>query len=380
MAKFRDNKSDSDKPAKEERLTSLDAFRGSILLLFICGGFGLKQMLTDAQRWGWITSQWAHREWEGCTLWDLLLPAMLVCVGVAMPYSYANRQAKGHSWFRQGMHAFLRTGVLLALGVYLDSYRANRLVFDLHGDLQQIACAYLLAMVVLPLGLPAQGITVAFFLIGHTTAHVLHAFAGGHPLWSPTHNIDAALDGVLRLGTDTGHHVSLGIFAAAALVLCGALIGGLIRSGISPGVKVAIMTGVSFLCILLGWVLSGGGGWIEFSWFAVIPMIRHFTTWTFVLTTLGWTLLFFTYFYLIIDGIGVGFWSMPLMIVGRNPLFVYVTYRLFHGWAERSAGLILPTSPALMATLRPLLIALVVMAIYWLLSFWLYRRRIFFKV
>jgi predicted acyltransferase len=31
-------------------------------------------------------------------------------------------------------------------------------------------------------------------------------------------------------------------------------------------------------------------------------------------------------------------------------------------------------------TLRPLFVELIVLAIYWLLCVWLYRRRIFFKV
>lgn len=379
MVKLRDSRPEGDKPAKVDRLASLDALRGAILLLFISVGFGLRQMLGTEDRWRWITSQWEHRDWQGCTLWDLLLPAMLFCVGVAMPYSYANREAKGQSWPWQILHALIRSSVLLVIGVYLDSYRANRIVFDLHGDLQLIALGYLLAFLVLPLGMPAQGVTVAFLLIGHTTAHVIYSFAGGHELWSQTQNVDVALDGVCRFAPN-GHHVTLAIFPAAAIVLSGALIGGLTKSGISPGVKVAIMTGVSFAAILLGWVVSGGGGIIDFTWFAVIPMIRHLMTWTFALLTVGWTLLAFTYFHLVIDGFGLRFLAWPLALLGRNALFLYVAYRLFHGWAEKSANLVLPASPAVVATLRPLLMSLIVIAIYWLICLWLSYRRIYFKL
>ncbi len=379
MVKLRDNRPENDKPVKVERLSSLDAVRGVILLLFIGAGFGMKEILRDP-RWNWVTNQWDHRPWDGCTLWSLLLPAMLFCVGVGMPYSYANRQAKGQGWPWQFLHALIRASLLLLIGIYLDSYDKNKLVFDLRSDLQQIGLAYLLAFLVVPLGLAAQGVSVGFFLIGHTAAHVLHSFAAGNDLWIQANNIDTVLDGLMRFGPDSGHHITLGVISSAAVILCGSLVGGLIKSGVVPGIKVAIMTALSFILIFLGWALSGGGGVIDVTWFAVIPMNRRLVTWTFAMTSVGWTMLFFTYFYLLMDAFGVQFWAVPLAVIGRNPLFVYVSYRLFHEWAQRSAGLVLPTAPALANTLRPLFIALLVMFIFWLLCFWLYRRRIFFKV
>jgi heparan-alpha-glucosaminide N-acetyltransferase len=379
MVKLRDNKTENAKPAKEVRLASVDAVRGVTLTLFLSGGFGVREMLNDP-RWDWITSQTAHRAWDGCTIWSLLLPAMLFCVGVSMPYSYANRQAKGQGWPWQFLHAGLRTLVLLVISIYLDSYDRGRIVLDVRSDLAQIALAYFLAFLIFPLGKAAQGVTVAFLLIGHTTAHVLYAFAGGHELWSPTQNIDTALDGLLRFAPDAPHHVTLSVAASTAVVLCGTLVGGLLQSGIVPGVKIALITGLSFVLIFLGWALSGGGGIVDVTWFAVIPMIRALGTWTYVMTTLGWTLLGFTYFYLLTDAFGLQFWTLPLAIFGRNPLFMYVGYRLFQPWAARTAGLVLPMTPPILATLRPLLVTVLVLLIFWLIGFWLYRRRIFFKV
>src|SRR5437867_2948385 len=109
MVKLRDNITDA-KPERAERLASLDALRGLLLLLFVSAGFGLKEMLID-ERWKWITRQWATSGWEGCTLWDLLCPGMLFIVGVVMPHSYNNRQAKGQSWARQFFHAGCRAAI-----------------------------------------------------------------------------------------------------------------------------------------------------------------------------------------------------------------------------------------------------------------------------
>ena len=68
MVKLRDSKSDGDNGDKGERLSSLDAVRGLFLLLLISNGFGLrKPEMLNQDRWGWLTDQWAHRPWEGCT-------------------------------------------------------------------------------------------------------------------------------------------------------------------------------------------------------------------------------------------------------------------------------------------------------------------------
>ncbi len=381
MVKFRNHNDGISASDQGERFASLDATRGVLLLLMVGGGFGIREMLTD-ERWQWIARHAASTEWAGCTLWDLPCPAFRFVAGVAMPYSYANRQARGQNWARQFLHALLRAAVLVAIGMYLDSYLAKppRLTFDLRGDLQQIGLAYLLAFLVLPLGMPVQGVTVAFLLIGHTATHVIYAFASGQELWSPTHaHVGVAIDSWIRLGAHPEKYVAFNALGAAAIVLTGVLVGGLVRSGLTAGVKIAIMTGCSVVAILLGWALSGGGG-IGAEWPAVIPMIRRLMTLTFIFTAVGWTLLAFTYLYLVIDGIFLRAWAVPLSLVGRNSLLLYLTYQLFHGWAETSARLVLPSSPPLLLTLQPLFAALIVLAIYWLFAFWLYRRRIFFTV
>jgi predicted acyltransferase len=381
MVRLRSARPDGDASGEAERLSSLDAVRGMFLLLLIGGGFGLRDpQMVSQDRWGWITNQWTHRAWEGCSLWDLLQPALLFCAGVAMPYSYAQRQAKGQNWIRQFAHALKRAALLVLLGLYLDSYRENHLVFDLRGDLQQVGLAYLLAFLVLPLGVAGRGVSLGFLLVGHTAAFVIYAFASRHELWDPMHNLGAALDEWMRFAPQREHLVTFNAVAAAAVLLIGTLIGSLTHSGLTPGIKVAIMAGCSLFGILSAWLFSGGDGWIEYRWLAIIPMIRPLVTWTFVFSAVGWTLLIFTYFYLVMEGFLWRAWAAPLAVFGRNPLFLYTTFVLFRDWAAKSANLVLPAVPASAATFRPLILELIVVAIYWLICFWLYRRRIFLKV
>lgn len=389
MVRLRDSSSDAGGGDNSERLACLDAVRGVFLLLFISSGFGLRNLdMLDQTRWGWLTDQWTHRVWEGCTLWDLLQPALLFCVGVAMPYSYANRLAKGQNWIRQFAHALKRAVLLILIGMFLDAFRENRAIpwdnplrwLEFRGDLQQIGLAYLLAFLVLPMGMSVQGVTVAFLLIGHTAAYVIYVFAGGHEIWDKTQHLGAAVDQWLRLAPHAQHYVAFNAIGAAAVILFGVLVSGLIRGGLTAGTKVAIMTGVSLFLILFGWLLSGGNGWIELHWPAAVPMVKRLMTGTFVFTSVGWTLLVFTYFYLIMEGFPMRGWALPLVVFGRNALFLFVSFTLVRETAAKLALLVLPSAPALALTLRPLFVELIVILLFWLVCLWLYRRQIFFKV
>src|SRR5688572_19610513 len=73
---------------KRERLVSLDAFRGAIMLLMASSAFGVptvaKQFL-DSPFWKFFGYQFDHVPWAGCALWDLIQPAFMFMVGVALP-------------------------------------------------------------------------------------------------------------------------------------------------------------------------------------------------------------------------------------------------------------------------------------------------------
>ena len=79
-----------------ERLLSLDAYRGLIMALLICNGLGFATFKNDPN-WGWLAAQVDHVKWEGCVFWDLIQPAFMFMVGVAMPFAFAKRQTAGAS-------------------------------------------------------------------------------------------------------------------------------------------------------------------------------------------------------------------------------------------------------------------------------------------
>ncbi len=114
--------------AADQRLLSLDAYRGLIMVALAFSGFGLAETAalhlekdSDSSFWQAIKYQFSHVAWEGCAFWDLIQPSFMFMVGVSMAYSYVKRQSRGDSWWGMFAHALVRSMVLILLGVFLST-------------------------------------------------------------------------------------------------------------------------------------------------------------------------------------------------------------------------------------------------------------------
>jgi heparan-alpha-glucosaminide N-acetyltransferase len=70
-----------------KRYLALDAYRGFIMLVLVSGGFGLRALGRRDPSFAWIAGQFDHRPWEWIAFWDLIQPAFMFMVGVAMPFA-----------------------------------------------------------------------------------------------------------------------------------------------------------------------------------------------------------------------------------------------------------------------------------------------------
>ncbi len=145
------------------RLVSLDAYRGLIMLTLLCGG--IFHSLAGHPIWGWLAHHNEHVEWEGAVYWDLIQPAFMFMVGVAMPFAFAARAARGDTWGSQARHALRRAAMLVLIGVLLDHVGADRVQIGFMRVLQQIAVGYLVAFLVLGRSLATQAAVVAVILV-----------------------------------------------------------------------------------------------------------------------------------------------------------------------------------------------------------------------
>jgi predicted acyltransferase len=96
----------------KERLLSLDIFRGMTLMFMTVVNLPGDSRFTYAPL--------THARWNGWAIADLIFPFFIFIVGVAMPYSFAGRRARGQPKRKLVAHVLLRTLILFAIGVFMS--------------------------------------------------------------------------------------------------------------------------------------------------------------------------------------------------------------------------------------------------------------------
>jgi heparan-alpha-glucosaminide N-acetyltransferase len=165
-----------------QRLLSLDAFRGFIMLLMASAGFGIAQMAAahPGSVWEFIKPQFVHQDWQGCSLWDLIQPSFMFMVGMAVPFSYAKRREHGQSFFGMAWHALSRSVLLVALGVMLATRSGDKhTVFLFTNVLAQIGLGYFVLFLLSRMGWEYMVSGIILILVGYTWFFI------NHPLPTP---------------------------------------------------------------------------------------------------------------------------------------------------------------------------------------------------
>jgi heparan-alpha-glucosaminide N-acetyltransferase len=392
-----------------DRLVSLDAYRGFVMLAMASGGLGTAHLLKDPT-WGWLADQLEHRAWEGCTFWDLIQPSFMFIVGVAMPFSFARRQKHGDSWGRQFGHVLWRAFLLVAVGVFLDSYGGTGPVIQMIRVLQQIALGYIVAFFVLGRGPLVQALTAAGLLVLHTAAFWIYAGTTGPGAWVDarlgSHNFGSWLDGAVHLHLTNatewvanilfhrpsgiammppskGGYVTFNAVSSAATILFGVLCGELFRSGWPAGRKLTVLGVAGALGLLLGALLAGGD-WdvagLRVTLPTWVPMVKRIWTASFALFAAGWTCLMMLAFYLVIDVVRFRGWAPPFVVVGMNSILMYVLAQTMKGPVRQGLNPFVGGPLSRMPAAGPVILSVLIVAVLWLFCYWLYRRGIFLKL
>lgn len=97
-----------------KRWDALDVLRGLTIILMMLN--------LSPGSWSYNYPFLVHAQWFGWTLIDMVAPAFLFCIGVAMPLSFARRASKGDSKQALLRHVLWRAFVLVALGFVLNLY------------------------------------------------------------------------------------------------------------------------------------------------------------------------------------------------------------------------------------------------------------------
>jgi heparan-alpha-glucosaminide N-acetyltransferase len=356
-------------PILPPRLDSLDAYRGLVMFTLLCGG--IFHSLAGHPVWHWLAVQNEHVAWEGTVYWDLIQPAFMYMVGVAMPFAFAVRTSRGDSWRSQALHAVRRAATLVVIGILLDHVGADRVQIGFIRVLQQIAFGYLAAFLVLGQSLRTQGLVAGSILVAYQCLWMFNPWNGSGGPWAiGSQNVGSAFD-LWMIGRNySGYYVGLNAIPATATIVFGVMAGQYLMVRRANGLTAGTLALAGLAAIV--------GGWFVGLWF---PIIKRIWTPSFTVYAAGWTTLMLAAFYWAIDVRGWRRWTFPLIVVGTNSIAAYVIGNAFGGWFRDATsawvGLLAPMfGPMWLPVLQHALFAVTA----WLVLRWCYDRRLFFRV
>ncbi len=173
------------------RYLALDAFRGFIMLTLAAEGFGFSALRGDPT-WGRVALWFHHVPWEGGVFWDMIQPAFMFMVGVAMPFALAHRTELGATPGQNFRHVLARSLRLIILSQILIWVSAGQIKPQLINVLSQIAFTYFLTYLIMRWPWRYQTLA-AFILLAGWTA-LLFAFPGTDGPFSHCNHIGLRVD------------------------------------------------------------------------------------------------------------------------------------------------------------------------------------------
>ncbi len=380
-----------------ERLASLDAYRGFVMLAMASGGLALESIWRNHSEailsaggseslWTMLVYQFSHAAWVGGGFWDMIQPSFMFMVGMAMPYSFNSRKEKGQNNARRGFHVLGRSLVLILLGIFLSSNGRAMTNFTFVNVLTQIGLGY----------------TFVYLLVERKLAIQLAALAvilGGYWFWFYQYEIpteeqtkvelavaDLAEQGKLRLDREPipyeglpghwnkhtnaaagfdrwflnlfpretqhehtelqeqkfwindGGYQTLNFIPSMATMIFGLIAAQILIALDEPGRKLKLLLVWALACFVVSMGLDTKVWPIHIAgcdW-SFCPTVKRIWTPTWAIYSSGWCFLMMAGFYLLFDILPFKKCAFPLSIVGMNSIAFYVMAQLIKNWVGRS--------------------------------------------
>ncbi|MBF4472402.1 acyltransferase family protein [Flavobacterium sp. HJJ] len=378
--------------ATNGRLVSLDALRGFVMF-WIMSGEHIAHALAKAAPipvFVWMSSQLHHTDWNGITFYDMIFPVFLFVAGVSMPFSFEKKmcvagvntpmELPAEEKRKIYLTMVKRTCKLLLLGFIVngllkfDGYSQTRFA----SVLGRIGLAWFFAGIIyLNFDIKKQVLWLVGILVGYYAVMKLVPVPNfGAGILTPEGSFSSYIDQLFLPGRlHSKVYDPEGLFStipAVATALLGVFLGTFLKSRaneFSTNKTVLIMIAAAAALIALGLV-----------WDYSFPINKRLWTSSFVCFVGGFSILFFTFFYLIIDVLGFRKWAFPLLLIGSNSILIYMASEglvNFGHTADFVFGGLIKFSPIVW---QPVFTAMSVTLIQFILLYFLYKRKWFFKV
>jgi heparan-alpha-glucosaminide N-acetyltransferase len=390
--------------APVQRNLAVDAYRGLVMLLMMGEVLRFSEVarsFSGSTIWRWLAYNQSHVEWAGMSLHDTIQPGFTFLAGVALPYSVRSRQRKGESFQRMLLHTIWRSFVLIALGIFLRSTAGPITYYTFEDTLTQIGLGYTFGFLLTFVSARWQWISLAGILFGYWLAWALYPAPGagfnyaavGVPAdwpgqiytgfashWNKNSNLGQAFDvwflnlfpRTSRFVDNGGGYLTLSFIPTLGTLLLG-VIGG--RWFLESAPKIPLR---KFLFAAVALMAAG----LLFHFAGICPIVKRIWTPSWTLWSGGVCFVFLAAFSWIIDvrkHRGIAF---PLVVVGMNSIAAYLIAHLWEEFIQSSFRIHLGMGllNAFGAALEPLVLGILTLAAYWLVLFWMYRKKVFIRI
>ena len=358
------------------RIKSIDFFRGLTMFMLAGEASSLFSYLRQSNNGFlyFLGNQLEHHEWHGLHFWDLIQPFFMFIVGVSIPFAVAKRIKKGDSQSTILQHALKRSFLLLFFGWALYFIAAGTLVFRFQNVLAQLSITYLVAFLMRDKTVQFQILFSLMLLLFIDLAYRFFPLEGFNHPWVNFENLGAWVNNKIEGVEKASTWATLNVVSTTAHTIWGVVCGKLLMSDTNTHDKIKKLLMASIFCLIVGYALD---------FFEITPIIKKIATVSFVFVSGGWTVFSLVLCYYLIDVkklLNKIDWFF--IIVGSNSIFIYLIFsiggnklltkiakpfvQLFFDW----------TGPWYVNTFT----ALVVWVGMWYLCYWLYTKKIFFKI
>jgi predicted acyltransferase len=392
------------------RVAAVDAYRGFVMFLMMAEVLelakvvaGLSKLATpppDLPVWQFLAHHQTHAEWSGCSLHDLIQPSFTFLVGVSLPFSLASRAARGQSTGRLILHAAWRALILTFLGVFLRSTGKPQTYFTYEDTLSQIGLGYLPLVLIALAPRRAWWIALVVILVGYWLAFAVYPlpgpdfnprsvgvppdwaynFTGFAAHWNKNTNLAWRFDTwFLNLFPrdkpflfNDGGYATLSFIPTLGTMILGLLAGDWLRRGGPTWRTVGVLLVAGAIGLGLGFVLDITG---------VCPSVKRIWTPSWTIYSGGWCFVILAGFYAVMDVAGWNAWAFPLRVIGMNSIAAYCLAKMHVGFEsaiKTHFGRFI--SRDILPAYQPLVYGAAVLLAFWLVLFWMDRRRIYLRI
>lgn len=317
------------------RLTSLDALRGfDLFVLTALGPLVLSVVAAiGGENLNWLAQIFTHKDWEGFSPWDLVMPLFVFMSGASIPFALSKAKREGNvSKFL--LRLAKRVALLWLLGMFVQgNLRAldPDHIYLYTNTLQSIAVGYWVSAVLFYFtSIRTQVICATLLLLAYwAVMQFTGADCFGYGNYTPEGNMaewidrqvlghyrdqsSLAADGTVVYATWYHYTWILSSLTFAATALTGVFAGHIAKSSLSSSQKL--------LWLLLGGAAMVAAGWICDLW---MPIIKPIWTSSMVLFSSGWCWLLLGIFFLVYDILKVSLGLEFLRTYGMNSITAYV--------------------------------------------------------